>query len=227
MPEATLPLIPDDWKNSLKCHISADVLINIENFLLKEESEGSTVYPPKELIFNALTSTPLNEVKVVILGQDPYHGPKQAHGLSFSVPDGVHYPPSLQNIFKEIEKDCGIERPTSGNLTKWAQQGVLLLNAMLTVRAGEAGSHRDKGWEEFTDAVIKTISDHQTGVIFVLWGRFAKGKQQLIDADKHFILTAPHPSPFSAHSGFFGCSHFSKTNEILRSIGRKPIDWSL
>lgn len=183
------------------------------------------VYPPPKLLFHALELCPLNEVKVVILGQDPYHGPGQAHGLSFSVPEDVTPPPSLRNIYKEIHDDLGTPIPKSGNLEHWAKQGVLLLNATLTVEKAKAGSHQGLGWEQFTDAVIKTVSDKREHVVFLLWGNFARSKANLIDSNKHLVLEAPHPSPFSAHSGFFGSKHFSKTNDYLKNHGLTPIKW--
>lgn len=193
---------------------------------VKQEYASAKIYPEGKNIFRAFELCPFEAVKVVILGQDPYHGPGQANGLCFSVNDGVALPPSLQNIYKEISNDLQIPMPTSGNLDRWAQQGVLLLNATLTVRANQAGSHQKKGWEQFTDAVVKTISDQKENVVFLLWGRYAQEKGKIIDREKHHVLTAPHPSPFSVHSGFFGCKHFSKTNAYLKSIGEKEIDWS-
>jgi uracil-DNA glycosylase len=183
------------------------------------------IFPPQDLIFNALNLCPLPNLKVVILGQDPYHGPSQAHGLSFSVPDDVKIPPSLRNIYKELNSDLDLPIPTSGNLEHWAKQGVLLLNATLTVRAGEAGSHQGLGWETFTDEIIKTTSDQKENVVFLLWGKYAQAKAELIDSNKHLILTAPHPSPFSAYTGFFGCKHFSMTNEYLNQQKQNPIAW--
>jgi uracil-DNA glycosylase len=179
------------------------------------------------LIFNAFHHTPFDCVKVVILGQDPYHGPGQAHGLCFSVPPGITPPPSLVNIFKELHTDLGVPLPANGNLEKWADQGVLLLNATLTVRAGQAGSHQNKGWETFTNKVIAQVSEKKSGVVFMLWGRYAQAKETLIDGLRHLILKAPHPSPFSVHSGFFGCRHFSRANSFLEKQGMKAIDWSL
>jgi uracil-DNA glycosylase len=179
------------------------------------------------LIFNAFHHTPFQTVKAVILGQDPYHGPGQAHGLCFSVPDGIGLPPSLVNILKELQQDLGIPAPSSGNLVKWAEQGVLLLNATLTVRAGQAGSHQNRGWETFTNRVIEKVSELHNGVVFLLWGRFAQAKEHLIDGTKHLVLRAAHPSPLSAHNGFFGCRHFSKTNEFLQEQGKTRIDWRL
>ncbi len=187
--------------------------------------ETETVYPHPKQVFAAFDHTPLSQVKVVIIGQDPYHGPHQAHGLAFSVPDGIQIPPSLQNIYKEITSDMGHITHSTGNLTPWADQGVLLLNSTLTVRAHEAASHQQFGWETFTDTVIKTISDEREQVVFLLWGAFAIAKRRFIDETKHLILTAPHPSPLSAHRGFFGCCHFSQTNRYLTEHGITPIDW--
>lgn len=216
--------IENGWKAELSEEFNKEYFIKITELLKREISSNRVIYPKGSLIFNAFDSTPFDKVKVVILGQDPYHGPGQAHGLSFSVPDGIKFPPSLVNIFKELYTDLGIEPPGSGCLNRWAAQGVFLLNAVLTVRAGEAASHSKIGWTEFTDAVIKKISDKKSGVVFLLWGNFAKGKRDLIDGSKHFILEAAHPSPL-AGGAFFGCRHFSKTNEILRSIGKEPINW--
>jgi uracil-DNA glycosylase len=186
--------------------------------------ESETVYPHPKNVFRAFDLTPINAVKVVILGQDPYHGPRQAHGLAFSVEDGTALPPSLQNIYKELKTDLGIER-TTGDLSDWAKQGVLLLNSTLTVLAGQAGAHQTLGWETFTDEVIKTIAKEREGVVFLLWGAFAIGKRRFIDESKHLVLTAPHPSPLSAYRGFFGCRHFSLTNEYLTKSGRPIINW--
>jgi uracil-DNA glycosylase len=220
------PQIEETWKNVLMDEFKKDYFIKLKEFLV-EEKKKYTVYPPGSQIFAAFNHTPFNSVKVVILGQDPYHGPGQAHGLCFSVPKGTPAPPSLQNIFKEINSDLGLPIPNHGNLEKWAKQGVLLLNATLTVRANQAGSHQNKGWETFTDAAIKALSDQHKGLVFILWGNYAQAKTCIIDTNKHFILTAPHPSPLSASRGFFGCKHFSKTNRLLTSIGKEPIDWSL
>lgn len=214
------------WKETLKDEFEKEYFIHLSGFLHKEKKEGKTIYPPGGLIFNAFELTPFENVNVVILGQDPYHGSNQAHGLSFSVPDGIMAPPSLKNIYKEIENDLDIELHKNGNLTGWAKQGVFLLNAVLTVRAGEPTSHSKIGWNEFTDAVIKAISDKKEGVVFLLWGNYARTKRDLIDKSKHYILEAPHPSPL-ARGAFFGCRHFSKCNEILTSLGKPPIDWSL
>ncbi len=221
------PVIHESWKAMLSDAFQNDSFISLKSFLLAERSAGKVVFPPGPLIFNAFDNTPFEQVRVVLLGQDPYHGPGQAHGLCFSVPDGIPFPPSLRNIFKELRDDLQIPVPFSGNLTKWAKQGVLLLNASLTVRNGAAGSHHNKGWEQFTDRVIRLISEKHDGVIFLLWGRFAQAKAELIDTDRHHILRAAHPSPLSAHSGFFGCRHFSKVNEILRASGQSQIDWNL
>lgn len=215
------------WKKVLDPEINSVYFQGLKQFLKKEKQERRTIYPPGKEIFSAFNHTPFDRVKVVILGQDPYHGPRQANGLCFSVHKGIQSPPSLKNIFKELNNDLGIQEPEHGDLTKWAGQGILLLNTVLTVRAREPNSHKNIGWEKFTGRVIQTISQEKEGMIFLLWGRKALNKQALIDVDKHFILTAPHPSPFSANSGFFGCRHFSKTNEILRSTGKKPIDWQL
>lgn len=192
---------------------------------VREAYLAGPVYPPPKQVFNAFALCPFDQVKVVILGQDPYHGPGQAHGLSFSVPDGMQTPPSLQNIYKEIKADLGTDVPPSGNLERWAKQGALLLNASLTVLPGQAGSHQGLGWEKFTDAVIKTISDNKEHVVFMLWGNYARSKAELIDWDKHLILEAPHPSPLSAHRGFFGSKHFSQANTYLTEHGLEPIQW--
>jgi len=194
---------------------------------LGEEKTKYTVYPPGKLIFNAFNCTHFDNIKVVIIGQDPYHGPSQAHGLCFSVPEGIQPPPSLKNIFKELNNDLGLPVPPHGNLQKWADQGVLLLNATLTVRESQAGSHQNKGWETFTDAAIKAISDNLSGVVFLLWGNYAQKKGGIIDSSKHHILSSVHPSPLSASRGFFNCHHFSKTNELLQAQGKSPIDWKL
>lgn len=220
------PQIEASWKEALAEEFQKPYFQQIKLFLQEEKKNGKTIYPPGPLIFNAFNLTPFDEVKVVILGQDPYHGPGQAHGLCFSVPYGVPPPPSLVNIFKEQKADLGIPIPTHGNLEKWAKQGVFLLNAFLTVRAGEPASHSKIGWQNFTDAVIKKLSDERTGIIFLLWGRFAQNKAELIDTTKHHVLKSAHPSPLSV-TGFLGCKHFSKTNELLTHEGYNPIDWSL
>ena len=219
--------IEDSWKKVLKDEFTKDFFLQIVTFIKTEKAAGKIIYPPGSLLFNAFDKTPFDKVKVVLLGQDPYHNPGQAHGLSFSVPKGIQKPPSLQNIFKELKSDLGMEIPADGNLEKWASQGVLLLNASLTVRQNEPGSHSKIGWLQFTDAVIKKISAEKKGVVFLLWGRFAQDKQPLIDETKHHVLKAAHPSPFSADKGFFGCKHFSKTNEFLMQEGLQPIDWKL
>ena len=220
--------IESSWKEVLKNEFAKTYFLEIVTFLKIEKNAGKIIYPPGPLIFNAFTQTPFHKVKVVIIGQDPYHNPGQAHGLSFSVPSGVKPPPSLMNIYKEFNASLGIAMPAEfGNLTKWAEQGVLLLNAILTVRANEPGSHSKIGWMNFTDAVIKKISDEKSGIIFLLWGKFAQEKQALIDETKHHVLKAAHPSPFSAYQGFFGCNHFVKTNQLLTEQGLQPIDWKL
>jgi uracil-DNA glycosylase len=219
--------IEESWKEVLQAEFTKPYFLQIVHFLKTEKSAGKIIYPPGSLIFNAFNTTPFHRVKVVLLGQDPYHGPGQAHGLSFSVPGGVPLPPSLQNIFKELHTDVGVPVSRSGNLTHWAEQGVLLLNASLTVRAGEANSHSKIGWASFTDTVISRISEKKKDIVFLLWGRFAQDKQALIDETRHRVLKAAHPSPFSAEKGFYGCRHFSKTNEYLVSRGIDPIDWKV
>ena len=220
--------LEESWKEILHPEFEKEYMKRLKTFLQEEQAKGHILYPPSMLIFNAFEHTPFDKVKVVLLGQDPYHGPKQAHGLSFSVQKGVQYPPSLQNIFKELLVDIeDFKYPTSGDLTNWADQGVLLLNATLTVEANKAGSHQKKGWEQFTDKVIEELSNKKTGLIFLLWGKYAQAKGELIDSTKHFVLKAPHPSPFSAHSGFFGCEHFSKTNELLQKQNLNPINWQV
>ncbi len=226
MTEATQVQIEESWKEALQDEFQKPYFPLIKQFIVAQKAKGKIVYPPGPLIFNAFNLTPFSELKVVILGQDPYHGAGQAHGLCFSVQKGVKVPPSLVNIFKEIKTDVGIAPPNHGNLEKWAKQGVLLLNASLTVNAGEANSHAQCGWQTFTDAVIKKISDEKTGIIFLLWGNFAKAKKSLIDTSKHFVLESAHPSPLSG-GAFFGSKHFSKTNELLKKEGKTEIDWSL
>ena len=218
--------IGQSWKDALADEFGKPYFESLVRFLHKEKSEGKKIFPPGSQIFRAFDLTPLDQVKVVILGQDPYHGLGQAHGLSFSVPEGVPAPPSLKNIFKEIESDMGLKMSGYPNLENWAGQGVLLLNAVLTVRCGEAASHSRIGWEQFTDAVIRYISDNCNGVVFMLWGNFARGKKDLIDSNRHCVLEAAHPSPL-ARGAFFGCRHFSKANAYLQACGRKPIDWKL
>ncbi len=214
------------WDNILKDEFEKPYYLKLRAFL-SEEYKGKTIYPYEDDIYNALKLTPYEGVKVVILGQDPYHGPGQAHGLSFSVQPGVRTPPSLLNMYKELHDDLGCYIPNNGYLIPWAKQGVLLLNAVLTVRAGEANSHRKKGWENFTDEVIRKLNERDKPVIFLLWGNNAKEKISLITNPRHFILTSVHPSPLSATRGFMGCKHFSKTNEILKLIGEKEIDWQI
>ena len=216
--------IDKGWKEHLNQEFDSDYFQNLISFIL-EEKKKHIVYPKEDEIFSAFKLTPFNKVNVVIIGQDPYHGPGQANGLCFSVNDGIKKPPSLMNIFKEIKSDIGIEIPISGNLQHWAKQGVLLLNESLTVRAQKASSHQKIGWQKFTDSAIKCISKNKEGVIFILWGRFAQNKENLIDSSKHHILKSVHPSPLSAYNGFFGCKHFSKTNEILTQSNLKPIQW--
>lgn len=220
------PNIEESWKIALIDEFNSSYFSELKEFL-NEEKESATVYPSGANIFAAFNHTPLPKVKAVILGQDPYHGEGQAHGLSFSVPDGVRFPPSLKNIFKELSDDLNIEIPKSGNLGKWAENGVLMLNATLTVRKSEAGSHQGKGWEIFTDQVIKTISDLRAGIVFILWGKYAQAKSDLIDTSKHFIISSAHPSPFSVYRGFYGSKPFSTTNKILIENGLDPIDWDL
>ena len=218
--------IEQSWKNALAGEFGKPYFESLVRFLRSEKAAGQTIYPPGNQIFRAFDLTPVENLKVVILGQDPYHGPGQAHGLSFSVSAGVPAPPSLKNIFKEIESDLGVKMSGYPDLEKWARQGVLLLNAVLTVRAGVAASHSKIGWEEFTDAVIRYISDNCEGVIFLLWGNFARSKSALIDHSRHHVLEAAHPSPL-ARGAFFGCRHFSQTNALLVSRGLQPIDWQL
>jgi uracil-DNA glycosylase len=220
--------INDTWKKVLKDEFLKPYFQELVHFLKIEKEAGKIIYPPGSQIFSAFNGTTFDNLKVVIIGQDPYHGAGQAHGLSFSVCKGVKPPPSLVNIFKELKSDIGIQMPDNfGDLTAWAKQGVLLLNAALTVRHGEPFSHAKFGWAQFTDAVIEKISDEKENIIFILWGKFAQNKKVLIDEGKHFILQAAHPSPFSAHNGFFGCKHFSLTNEILVKTGKQPIDWNI
>lgn len=218
--------IEQSWKQALQGEFDKPYFAGLVRQLHEEKSRGVVIYPPGRLIFRAFEFTPLDKVKAVILGQDPYHGEGQAMGLSFSVPDGVPAPPSLKNIFREIETDLGVRMSGSPNLEPWARQGVLLLNAILTVRAGQSASHSDIGWQEFTDAVIRVISDRREGVVFLLWGNYARSKRDLIDRSRHYVLEAAHPSPL-ARGAFFGCRHFSKTNDILTSRGETPIDWRL
>lgn len=219
--------IEESWKKVLKEEFTKDYFLQIVTFIKTEKAAGKIIYPPGSLLFNAFDKTPFENVKVVLLGQDPYHNPGQAHGLSFSVPEGITKPPSLINIFKELQADLGITPPLHGNLEKWAERGVLLLNACLSVRKNEPASHSKIGWIEFTDAVIRKISGEKKGVVFLLWGKFAQDKQGLVDETRHHVLKAAHPSPFSADKGFFGCKHFSRTNDLLMQDGLQPIDWKL
>lgn len=216
--------IHPSWQKVLQPEFEKAYFQELTDFV-KKAATTTTIYPEGKNIFRAFELCPFDQVKVVILGQDPYHGPNQANGLCFSVNDGIPLPPSLQNIYKEINADLSVQMPRKGNLDNWAKQGVLLLNATLTVQANQAGSHQRKGWEQFTDAVIKTISDQKEHVIFLLWGKYAQDKGKVIDRNKHLVLTSAHPSPLSAYNGFFGNKHFSKTNQYLQSIGEKPIDW--
>ncbi len=224
--EKIKPQIENSWQEILANEFNAPYFHELKQFLIVEK-KNYTIYPRGNQIFTAFNLTPFNKVKTVIIGQDPYHGAGQAHGLCFSVAKGIKKPPSLVNIFKEIRDDLGYEIPENGNLESWAEQGVLLINATLTVRASQAGSHQNKGWEEFTDAVISKLSEQKENLIFLLWGNFAIAKKELIDQNKHHILTSTHPSPFSAHRGFLGCKHFSKTNELLSEMNKTPINWQI
>lgn len=216
--------IEESWKAQLKNEFEKEYFIRLTEFV-RQEYRNETIYPPGKFIFNAFNCCPFQHTKVVIIGQDPYHGPGQAHGLCFSVNEGIPFPPSLQNIFKEIQADIGTPVPTSGDLTRWAEQGILLLNATLTVRAHQAGSHQRKGWEEFTDAAIRCLAEQRENLVFILWGNYAQKKGAFIDRSKHLVLTSAHPSPLSAYNGFFGNKHFSKTNEYLIAHGKSPIEW--
>jgi uracil-DNA glycosylase len=218
--------IESSWKDILQSEFDKDYFKKLSAFV-DQEYNTQTVFPPANLIFNAFNQCPLKETKVVIIGQDPYHDDNQAHGLCFSVNDGIKIPPSLRNIYKELNQDLGIPIPESGNLLRWAKQGVLLLNATLTVRAHEAASHQRKGWEEFTDAVIQNLSEKSEGIVFLLWGSYAQKKGEVIDESKHLILKSVHPSPLSASRGFYGNHHFSRTNEYLVSLGKAPIEWEI
>ncbi|HET6604730.1 MAG TPA: uracil-DNA glycosylase [Xanthomonadaceae bacterium] len=219
--------LDDSWKSRLSGEFTEPYMQTLRGFLLAERARGKTLYPPPARIFAALDATPFECVQVVILGQDPYHGPGQAHGLCFSVPPGVPPPPSLQNILAEVERDCGLARPDHGCLLPWAQRGVLLLNAVLTVERGRAGSHQGKGWERFTDAVVARLAEEREHLVFMLWGSYAQAKGRIVDARRHRVLRAPHPSPLSAHRGFAGCGHFSAANAYLQQRGRAPVDWRL
>ena len=222
----TVKLHPS-WLNALRDEFDLPYMAELKQFLLAEREAGKRIFPAGSNWFRALDLTPLDQVKVVILGQDPYHGPGQAHGLCFSVPNGVRPPPSLVNIYKELESDLGIRRPAHGFLEHWARQGVLLLNSVLTVEMGIAASHRDRGWERFTDAVIRAVNAKRDPVVFMLWGSYAQKKASFVDTSRHLVLKAAHPSPLSAHNGFLGCRHFSKANAFLESRGLAPIDWAL
>jgi uracil-DNA glycosylase len=219
--------LEDSWKEALAGEFASAYMQDLKAFLLERKSQNATIFPVGSNYFRALDLTPLGDVKVVILGQDPYHGPGQAHGLSFSVRLGVRIPPSLINIHKEIERDLGISPPKHGFLESWAKQGVLLLNSVLTVEQGQAGAHQGKGWEKFTDAIIHRVNEQASPCVFLLWGSYAQKKACFINRDRHLVLTAPHPSPLSAHRGFLGCGHFSKANAFLQQNGRAPIEWQL
>ena len=220
--------LDESWKVALSDFLLSPKMDELKQFLVQEKQADKTIYPPSSLIFNALNTTPLHQVKVVILGQDPYHGPHQAHGLSFSVQRGVAIPPSLRNIFHELHSDLGVNIPKHGNLTHWAEQGVLLLNAVLTVEAGQPTSHQKRGWEDFTDHVIDVLNQQRENIVFILWGAYAQRKGQRIDPNKHLVLKAAHPSPLAANrGGFFGCKAFSKTNNYLKQNGIEPINWQL
>ncbi len=222
-----MPMITNDWLDAIRCEFKKDYYKDLFKFVSDEYSRA-VIYPPADDIFNAFHFTPLSKVKVLLLGQDPYHNVNQAHGLSFSVPPSQkEIPPSLQNIYKELETDCGCYIPNNGYLKKWADQGVLLLNTVLTVRAHQAFSHQGRGWEQFTDAIIEAVNAQDRPIVYLLWGKPAQSKMRMLNNPKHLILTAPHPSPLSAYRGFFGCRHFSKTNEFLETNGVKPIDWQI
>jgi uracil-DNA glycosylase len=217
----------DSWLDVLGDELEQPYMRELRSFLVDEVAAGRRFYPPADRVFNALSLTPFDAVRVVVLGQDPYHGRGQAMGLCFSVPPGVLAPPSLQNIHKELGTDLGLAQPSSGDLTPWAERGVLLLNAVLTVSPGKPASHAGKGWEQFTDRAIRELSDRREGVVFLLWGRYAQQKGAVVDATRHHVLTAAHPSPYSAANGFFGCRHFSRANELLAANGAEPLDWAL
>lgn len=217
--------IENSWKEALKEEFTKEYFVRLTDFVRNEYKGTTPIYPPARLIFNAFDHCPFNDVKVVILGQDPYHGAGQANGLCFSVNKGVPFPPSLNNIFKEIESDTGTPVPQDGDLTRWSDQGVLLLNATLTVRASQAGSHQKRGWEEFTDAAIRELATKRDNIVFILWGSYAQKKGAFIDRNRHLVLTSPHPSPLSAYQGFFGNHHFSKANEYLKEHGKETIIW--
>ncbi|GAB1258184.1 uracil-DNA glycosylase [Aurantivibrio plasticivorans] len=224
--EAEIKLDPT-WLAVLEEEFKKPYMQALKTFLQQEKQQGKIIYPPGDVIFNALDSTPFDQVKVVIIGQDPYHGPGQAHGLCFSVLPGVKFPPSLRNIYKELASDVGVTPPSHGCLQEWAEQGVLLLNATLTVEHSKAGSHQGKGWETFTDAIIHRLNEQREGLVFLLWGSYAQRKGEFLNRDKHLVLEAPHPSPFSANRGFFGCKHFSKANQYLLEQGKQPVHWQV
>jgi uracil-DNA glycosylase len=215
------------WNNQLGDEFKKDYMLSLREFLANRKQQGAIIYPPGSQWFAALNTTPFDQVRVVILGQDPYHGPGQAHGLCFSVLPNIKVPPSLANIYKELKSDLGIDQPNHGCLTSWAEQGVLLLNATMTVEQGQAGAHQGKGWETFTDTIINKLNQHRQGVVFMLWGSYAQKKASMIDAERHLVLQSVHPSPLSAYRGFFGCKHFSKANGYLQGQGLEPIDWQL
>lgn len=217
--------LSEAWQKQIGAYLASEPMQNLATFLRQEKAKGKIIYPSNAQLFAAFNATPFEKIKVVILGQDPYHGPGQAHGLSFSVPDGVPTPPSLVNIFKELSRDYGAPAPQSGNLKAWADQGVLLLNAVLSVESSKPGSHQNKGWEAFTDEVIRQISNQREGVVFMLWGAYAQAKGKIIDNQRHCVLRAPHPSPLSAYRGFIGCGHFSSANRYLQGGGQTPIKW--
>lgn len=218
--------IEQSWNKKLQTEFKKEYFINLTNFI-KAQYKSKSIYPSENLLFNAFNLCPFNKTKVIIIGQDPYHGPNQAHGLCFSVPNGVKIPPSLRNIFKELNNDLGIPKPTLGNLTNWAKQGVFMINATLSVEANKAGSHQKKGWEIFTDAIIKILAEQNEHLVFILWGAYAQRKAEIIDKTKHLVLKSVHPSPLSASKGFFGNNHFSKTNEYLVKHNKKAIDWQI
>jgi uracil-DNA glycosylase len=227
MGDSIATTLDPQWQRQLGDELKKDYILSLQEFLAAGQQQGAVIYPPQSQWFAALNSTAFDQVKVVILGQDPYHGSGQAHGLCFSVLPNVKVPPSLANIYKELKSDLGVEPPNHGCLTSWAEQGVLLLNATLTVEQGQAGSHQGKGWETFTDSIISKINDQRQGVIFMLWGSYAQKKASMIDAERHLVLQSVHPSPLSAYRGFFGCGHFSQANHYLRSQELEPIDWQL
>ena len=219
--------LEESWKQRLASEFDQVYMRQLKQFLKQRKAAGAKIHPPGSLIFNALDSTPFHEVRAVILGQDPYHGPDQAHGLCFSVQPGVATPPSLKNIYQAMQRDLGLQPPRHGYLQSWAEQGVLLLNAVLTVEAGQAGSHQGKGWERFTDRIVELLNQEREHLVFMLWGSAAQKKGAVVDESRHLVLRAPHPSPLSAHRGFFGCNHFSQANQYLEKHGLEPIDWTL